>query len=71
MVQLYQFYLWRKQEYPKIATDLPQVIDKRYRVNLARVVLELTTLVVICTDFIGSCNPNYHSITTTTVPSEL
>ena len=26
---------------------------------------ELTILVVICTDSIGSCKPNYHTITTT------
>ena len=28
--QLYQFYWWRKQEYPEITTDLPQVTDKLY-----------------------------------------
>jgi len=31
--QLYrgcQFYWWRKPEYPKKTTDLPQVIDKLY-----------------------------------------
>jgi hypothetical protein len=27
---------------------------------------ELTTLVVICTDYKGSCKPNYYTITTTT-----
>ena len=32
---------------------------------------ELTTLVVIDTDFIGSCNLNYHTITTTTGPSNI
>ena len=29
---------------------------------------ELTTLVVIGTDYIGSCKSNYHIIATTTVP---
>jgi hypothetical protein len=29
---------------------------------------ELTTLVVISTDYIGSCKSNYHTTTTTTVP---
>jgi hypothetical protein len=36
-----------------------------YRVHLARVRFELTTLVVIGT---GSCKSNYHTITTTTIP---
>jgi len=33
LFQLYhggQFYLWRKAEYPKKITDLPQVTDKRF-----------------------------------------
>ena len=30
--------------------------------------IELTTLVVIVTDCIGSCKSNYHTITTTTTP---
>jgi hypothetical protein len=29
---------------------------------------ELTTLVVIGTDYTGSCKSNYHTITVTTVP---
>jgi hypothetical protein len=37
-----------------------------YRVHLAWAGFELTTLVVIGTDFIGSCKSNYHAITTTT-----
>ena len=32
---------------------------------------ELTTLVVIGTDCIGSCKPNYHAITTMTTPHNL
>jgi hypothetical protein len=38
--------------------------------QLACVGFELTTLVVICTDYIGSCKSNYHTITTTTAPGE-
>jgi hypothetical protein len=35
-----------------------------YRVHLAWVGFKLTMLVVICTDCIGSCKSNYHTITT-------
>jgi hypothetical protein len=39
-----------------------------YRVHLARERFELTTLVVIGTDCIGSYKSNYHTITTTMTP---
>jgi len=36
-----------------------------YRVHFAWMEFELTTVVVICTDYIGSHQSNYHTITTT------
>ena len=71
LLQLYrggQFY-WRKQEYPEKTPDLLQVTDKLimlYQIHLAMKGFEHTILVVIDTDFIGSCKSNYH--TTTTAP---
>ena len=74
--QLYrvrQFYWWSKPEYPGKTTDLPQIIDKLYRIALYRLHLawagcELPTSVVICIDCIGNCKSSYIIVTAMTAP---
>ena len=78
--QLYgsgQFYWWGKLEYLEKTTDQPAASHlpgtnfyhiMLYRVHLAWARFELTTLVVIGTECIGSCKSSYHMITTTTAP---
>ena len=70
-----QFYWLRIPAYPEKTTDLPEVTDKLYymmlyRVNIVWEGFELTTLMGIGTDCIGSYKSNYHSITTTTPPQQ-
>jgi hypothetical protein len=68
--------LWRSGLLVEKTIDLPQFTDKLYhimlyRVHLACVGFELTMLVLIGTDYTGSCKSNYHPITTTKAPNKM
>ena len=74
--QLYhgsQFYWWRKPEDAKKTTvshwQIYHII--LYRVHSPWTGFKLTTLVVIGTDFTGSCKSNYHTITGTALSSDM
>ena len=63
----------RKQKYTEKTIDMSQVTDTfyhilLYRVSLAWAEFELTTLVLIDTDCIGSLKWSYHTITITMAP---
>ena len=61
-------YCWRKHKYQEKTTDLPQVTECFIEYTSPWTGLELTTLVVIGTDCIGTCKSNCHTITITTTP---
>ena len=61
-ISLY-IHWWRRPDYPEKTTYLQQVTDKlchimMYREHFAGAGFELTTFVVIGTDYIGSCKSN-------------
>ena len=71
-----RFYWWNKPEYPEKSINLSQVIDKLYhkmlyRIHLSSAGFELTKLLVIGTDCVGSCKSSYHTITTLTAQKRI
>ena len=63
---------WRSALLVEKTTDLLQLTDKFYdrMYTSPWEEFQLTTLVVIDTDYIDSCKSNYHTITTTTIPND-
>ena len=59
--------LVEKTEVPGKNTDLPQVTDKLDHILFYRTGFELTTLVMIYTVCIGSCESQYQTFTTTLI----
>ena len=57
--------------YPEKTIDLPQVTGKPYGIAPRHEHDTNTTLVMIDTDYTGSCKSNYHTITTTTAPGDI
>jgi hypothetical protein len=67
-------YLWRKPEYQEKTPDVSKVTDQLNIVTSTFlytshcVGFKITSLMVLCTDSIGSCKFNYHTIATTMSP---
>ena len=59
------------ENYQPVASHWQLSSHNLYRVHLSCAWLELTTLVVIGTDCIGSSKSNYHTITTMTAPRDI
>ena len=62
---------WQAWSPPRYNWNIVESGVKRHKSNLAWAGLELATLVEIDTDSIGSCKPNWLTITTTTAPCDL
>jgi hypothetical protein len=64
-----QFYWWRESWYPEKNPDFITWCCFEYTSPWAG--FELSTLVVIGTNCIGSCKSNYHTIITTMAPTSI
>ena len=68
---IFQFYWWSNQSIRRKSLTCHKSLTNFITKSCIEYILpwvgfELTTWVVISTDYIGSCNSNYHTITTTT-----